>query len=151
MRHRSRPSKRRGGWSARRSGCGGEGLEVPRRCLRTKPGLKPAAPKSELQPRTPAPAKSFQCRYPTVHTACKSVVSFRSEDYGRQAYVVVVALTTWRFMMKGILLVVPDAIKQKLDQKRMAGFTLNGFINSLLARELADPPKTRTPRRKTKP
>jgi hypothetical protein len=50
--------------------------------------------------------------------------------------------------MKGILLMVPDAIKKKLDEKRTQGYSLNGWLNSLLARELADPPTTRKPRRK---
>ena len=50
--------------------------------------------------------------------------------------------------MRDILLRVPDELKMKLDQKRLEGYCQNAFINIVLARALADPPKNRTPRRK---
>ena len=45
--------------------------------------------------------------------------------------------------MKDILLTVPDSIKAKLDQKRREGYSMTGFLNALLARELADKPTAR--------
>lgn len=45
--------------------------------------------------------------------------------------------------MKDILLTVPDALKVKLDQKRAEGYTLKGYINAVLERELADAPTAR--------
>jgi hypothetical protein len=55
--------------------------------------------------------------------------------------------------MKGILLKVPAPLKEKLDRKRAEGYTLNGFINAVLARALADPPTARRLRkgRRAKP
>jgi hypothetical protein len=49
--------------------------------------------------------------------------------------------------MKDILLTVPDELKVKLDLKRAEGYTLKGYINAVLERELADKP---TGRRKSK-
>lgn len=49
--------------------------------------------------------------------------------------------------MKSILLHVPDPVKAKLDALRAEGYSLNGYINAVLARELADKP---TGRRKPK-
>ena len=40
--------------------------------------------------------------------------------------------------MKDILLTVPDALKVKLDQNRAEGYTLKGYINAVLERELVD-------------
>ncbi|HMF85168.1 MAG TPA: hypothetical protein VK598_02330 [Nitrospiraceae bacterium] len=54
--------------------------------------------------------------------------------------------------MKGILITVPDPIKEKLDLKRLEGYSLNGWINALLKRALADPlpvPRRRKGRRAT--
>ena len=45
--------------------------------------------------------------------------------------------------MKDILLRVPDQIKDKLDLKRREGYSMTGFINAMLARELADKPTAR--------
>ncbi len=45
--------------------------------------------------------------------------------------------------MKSILLTVPDPLKAKLDALRAEGYSLNGYINAVLARELAKQP-TRT-------
>jgi hypothetical protein len=49
--------------------------------------------------------------------------------------------------MKAVLLHVPDTIKAKLDALRAEGYSLNGYINAVLARELAD---LRTPSRPRK-
>ena len=53
--------------------------------------------------------------------------------------------------MKGILLRVPTAIKVKLDRKRSEGYTVNGFINAILARELAGPPPAQRKGRRATP
>lgn len=52
--------------------------------------------------------------------------------------------------MKDILLRVPDQIKAKLDLKRAEGYSMNGFLNAVLARELAETPTKRTPSRPRK-
>lgn len=49
--------------------------------------------------------------------------------------------------MKRIMLTVPDQIKAKLDAKRSQGYSLNGWLNALLTRTLAD---ARTPSRARK-
>ena len=45
--------------------------------------------------------------------------------------------------MKAVLLHVPDTIKAKLDALRAEGYSLNGYINAVLERELADKPTVR--------
>jgi hypothetical protein len=43
--------------------------------------------------------------------------------------------------MKSILIRIPDAMKTKLDLKRLEGYSLNGYISAVLERALAqDPP-----------
>jgi hypothetical protein len=47
--------------------------------------------------------------------------------------------------MKSILLSVPDSMKAQLDQKRAEGYSLNGYIRTVLAQALTASP-TRTGR-----
>ena len=44
---------------------------------------------------------------------------------------------------KKIVLLLSTDLKQRLDQKRREGFTLNGFIRATLEKALAKPPRRR--------
>lgn len=47
--------------------------------------------------------------------------------------------------MKRILVPLPDELKEKLDQKRKQGYSLNGFVRATLEKALAD---VKVPRRR---